>query len=164
MGVVNLFLSPTIERLADYIRNSQDQLASSVVSKDYQTFSLVDHARLPYDYQSQFEDIYPVSYTQLGIISENLKHERLTHTDNFHFKVLHPYSPEKVRATLFDLLTRHELLRSVINSSPEYDFLICNKKAYLAEDYIYIHQLSLEEYQVFDGKRLAMPGLPMILF
>ncbi|HGB6073482.1 TPA: amino acid adenylation domain-containing protein, partial [Salmonella enterica subsp. enterica serovar Weltevreden] len=152
LGVVNLFLSPTIERLADYIRNSQDQLASSVVSKDYQTFSLVDHARLPYDYQSQFEDIYPVSYTQLGIISENLKHERLTHTDNFHFKVLHPYSPEKVRATLFDLLTRHELLRSVINSSPEYDFLICNKKAYLAEDYIYIHQLSLEEYQVFDGE------------
>ncbi|EBW3990049.1 hypothetical protein DPJ14_25410, partial [Salmonella enterica subsp. enterica serovar Enteritidis] len=55
-------------------------------------------------------------------------------------------------ATLFDLLTRHELLRSVINSSPEYDFLICNKKAYLAEDYIYIHQLSLEEYQVFDGE------------
>ncbi len=32
LGVVNLF-SPTIEELADYIRNSQDQLASSVVLK-----------------------------------------------------------------------------------------------------------------------------------
>lgn len=152
LGVVNLFLTPTIEKLADFLRNNNGTMISNVIPKDYQPLSLVDRGQLSDEYLSQFEDIYPVSYTQLGIISENLKNECLIHTDNFHFKVFHTYSPKKIRSSVSDLLKRHELLRSVINSHPEYDFLVCNKKYYQVEDYIYEHRVSHAEYRDFDGE------------
>ncbi|WP_099608847.1 non-ribosomal peptide synthetase [Vibrio coralliilyticus] len=151
ISVANIFLYPTIGQLANFVRENQGNQPVSEL-QDYQPFSLVERAQLRDRDLDTYEDMYPVSYTQLGIISENLKRERLVHTDNFHFKVLHPYSHSTLVSCLNALLQRHELLRSVICTHPEYNYLICEKKQYSAEEYLVVHTLTDDDYHAFDGE------------
>ncbi len=151
ISVANIFLYPTIGQLANFVRENQGN-QPVVELQDYQPFSLVERSQLSDRDLDTYEDMYPVSYTQLGIISENLKRERLVHTDNFHFKVLHPYSHSTLVSCLNTLLQRHELLRSVICAHPEYNYLICEKKQYSAEEYLVIHTLTDDDYNAFDGE------------
>jgi len=139
--------------LADALRNRQAFVC--IEEPSYQPFSLIDPSIPTSLNADDFDDIYPVSYTQLGMISENLKYEHVMHTDNFHFTVLHPYSASRLTQCLSQLLQRHSLLRSIIVEHAQHDFVIAQKKHDSPQNHLTTHRLNHQDYQDFDSEVFA---------
>ena len=106
-SIEQLFRHPTIRKLAEHVSVAENHLPEESQQQPFSLISEEDRRKLP----PAIEDAYPVSRLQAGMVFHSeYSPDYLIYISSLHLRL--PLDIEKLQATLDQMASRHEMLRT----------------------------------------------------